>query len=87
MSAGWTSWKRRLQCTQWEIFDASIFTLTVLEAFILSLLPLGFVETEGKTPKYPEVRMFSCKMSSRMFLLQSLPSQFLHVALFLAAEV
>lgn len=31
--------------------------------------------------------MFSCMMSSRMFLLQSSPSQFLHVALFLAAEV
>lgn len=75
-------------CTQLKIYIFSIFILlTALGGFILSLLPWGFVETKGTTPKYPEVRMFSCKMSSRMFLLQSSPSQFLHVALFLAAEV
>lgn len=60
--------------------------LTALEVFIFTLLPLGLVDTTGTTPKYPEVRIFSCKMSSRMLFLQSSPLQFRHVALLLAVE-
>lgn len=89
ISPGQRTGNRKLKCThsQKYLIQAESSLLRVLEVFILRLLPLGLVETKGTTPKYPEVRMFSFKMSSRMFLLQSSPSQFLHVALLLAAEV
>lgn len=44
-------------------------------------LPGGLVETIGTTPKYPEVRICSSMMSSRILLVQSSPSQLRHVAL------
>ena len=43
-------------------------------------LPFGFVETIGTIAKYPDVSIFSCRMSSRILFVQSSPTQFRHVA-------